>query len=124
MRDGVLHQPLGFGIERGRRLVEQDDRRILDQRAGDGDALALAARQLQAVLADRRVVAEREAHDEFVGVRGLGGGDDLVLGCAGLAEGDVLADRAAEQEHVLADIGDLPAQRRGATRSRCPGRRW
>jgi len=35
----------GFRIERGGRLVEQDDGRILDQRARDGDTLALAAGQ-------------------------------------------------------------------------------
>ena len=57
----LLHVALGFGIERRGRLVEQDDRRILDQRARDGDALALAAGELQAVLADRRVVAGRES---------------------------------------------------------------
>ena len=55
--DRILHQPLGFGIERRGRLVEQDDRRVLDQRARDRDALALPARELQPVLADRRVVA-------------------------------------------------------------------
>ena len=59
--DRFLHMPLGFGIERCGRLVEQDDRRILDQRARDRDALALAAGELQAVLADRRVVAVRES---------------------------------------------------------------
>ena len=64
----------------GGRLVEQDDRRILDQRARDLDALALPAGELQAVLADRRVVALRERHDEVVRMRGLRGGDDLGLG--------------------------------------------
>ena len=44
-------------------------------------------------------------------VRGLCRGDDLRLAGAELAERDVLADRAAEQVHDLADIGDLPAQR-------------
>ena len=34
---------------------------------------------------------------------------------ARFAEGDVLADRAAEQEHVLADIGDVLGAASGAT---------
>ena len=55
--DRALHLPLGFGIERSGGFVEQDDRRVLEQRAGDRDALTLAAGDLQAVLADRRVVA-------------------------------------------------------------------
>ena len=59
--DRFLHVVLGFRVERRGRLVEQDDRRILDQRARDRDALALSAGELQAVLADRRVVAVREA---------------------------------------------------------------
>ncbi len=84
---------------------------FLDQRAGDGDALALAAGKLHAVLADRRIVAGRKAHDEIVRMRGLGGGDDLRLAGIEPAERDVLADRAAEQVHDLADIGDLLPQR-------------
>src|ERR1700676_820881 len=110
-REGLLHMPLGLRIERRSRLVEQDDRDILDQRARDGDALALAAGKLQAVLADRRIVAGREAHDEIVRMCGGGGSDDLRLAGVELAERDVLADRAAKQMHDLADIGDLLAQR-------------
>ena len=33
----------GFGIEISRRLVREQDGRLVHQRAGDGDALALAA---------------------------------------------------------------------------------
>ena len=106
---------LGFRIERGGRLVEQDDRRILDQRARDRDALALAAGKLQAVLADRRVVAGREVHDEIVRVGGLGGGNDLRVAGAELAERDVVANGAAEQMDDLADIGDGAAQRAART---------
>ena len=59
-----------------------------------------AAGQLQAVLADRGVVAGREAHDEIVRMRGLGGGDDLGLAGARFSERDVVADAAAEQIDV------------------------
>src|SRR5689334_24248856 len=40
----ILDQPLAFGVERRRRLVEQQQRRIAEQRARDRDALALPAR--------------------------------------------------------------------------------
>ena len=53
----VLDLPLGVAVERRGRLVEQQDRRRLQDRAGDGDALLLAARELQAALADLGVVA-------------------------------------------------------------------
>jgi hypothetical protein len=71
--DRFLNLPFRFRIERGGRFIEQDDRRVLDQRARDRDALALAPRQLRAVLANRRIVAERKAHDEVVGACRLRG---------------------------------------------------
>ena len=51
----VLDQPLALGVERGRGFVEQQHRRIAQQRAGDGDALALAARQARAAFAHEGV---------------------------------------------------------------------
>ena len=105
--DRLLHVALGFGVERRGRFVEQDDRRVFDQRPRYGDALALAAGQLHAVLADRRVVTGGKVKDEFVRVRRFGGGDDLRFAGAEPAERDVLADRAAEQLNDLPDIGDL-----------------
>jgi hypothetical protein len=63
-----LHQRLALGIERGGRLVEQQQRRVAQDRARDRDALALAARQRDAALADRRVVACGSA-DEFAAAR-------------------------------------------------------
>ena len=42
--------------------------RVLEQRAGDREALALAARERRAALADERVVAVGQALDEVVRV--------------------------------------------------------
>src|SRR5215472_1854133 len=53
----VLDVLLGVAVERRSRLVEQKDRRALEDRAGDRDALLLPARKLQAALADLGVVA-------------------------------------------------------------------
>src|SRR5262249_7982109 len=109
--DRALNLTLGLRIERSRRLVEQDDRRVLEQGARDGDALALAAGDLQAVLTDLRFIPARERRDEVVRVSGLGGGDDLGLARTQTSERDILAHRAAKQENILPDIGDLAAQR-------------
>ena len=49
-----LDQALGLGVERRGRLVEDQDRRILEDRARDRDPLPLAARQTDAALADDR----------------------------------------------------------------------
>ena len=53
----LLHLRLALGVERAGRLVEQQDRRVLQEGAGDGDPLALAAGQPRAGLADQGVVA-------------------------------------------------------------------
>ena len=52
-----LMRGLGLDVERAGRLVEDQDRRVLEDGAGDGEALALAARQRGAALADDEVVA-------------------------------------------------------------------
>ncbi len=39
----LLHEPLGLRVERARRLVEHEDRRIAQDRARDRDALLLPA---------------------------------------------------------------------------------
>ena len=63
MRHDQLAQPgarllAQLGVEVGQRLVEQDHRRVVDQRARERDALLLAARELvRKALAE---VAERE----------------------------------------------------------------
>ena len=45
------------GIDRGRGVVEDEDARVGEDGAGDRKALALPARQREAVLAEERVVA-------------------------------------------------------------------
>ena len=55
----------GERIERAGRLVENEDWRILEQRAGDGEALALAAGQEPTALADMRVEALAIGVDEI-----------------------------------------------------------
>ena len=58
-------------------VVEHQDRRVDEQGAGDGDALALAARQRVAALAHHGVVAVGQLPDELVGPGGRGGRLDL-----------------------------------------------
>src|SRR5262249_14979831 len=51
----IADRLLAIGVERRGRLVEQQDRRVLEEGAGDGDALALPARELDAAVADEGV---------------------------------------------------------------------
>src|SRR5262249_34026067 len=56
------------------RLVEHEHVRIAIEGACERDALALAAREADAVVAEARRVAVRQRADERVGVRAAGGG--------------------------------------------------
>src|SRR5581483_8333393 len=107
----LAHLQLRLAVKRRGRLVEQYDRRVLDQRPCDGDTLALSARELQSMLADRRIVAVREGEDEIMRVGGLGGCDDFRLTRTRFAEGNILANGAAEKENFLAHIADVLPER-------------
>src|SRR5687767_4824888 len=68
--DRLLDEPLRFGIERGGRLVEDENRRIDEERARDRDALPLSAGQASAALSEQGVVALGKLADETMRVRG------------------------------------------------------
>lgn len=54
-------------VQRRRRLVEDQDRGVAQQRAGDAEPLPLAAGQFQPAVGEDGVVAVRESADEAVG---------------------------------------------------------
>ncbi len=58
-------------VERGERLVEQQQARPHQQRAADRDALALAARELAGPAVEQ--VADVEQVDDAVALGGIGG---------------------------------------------------
>ena len=64
-----LDRALVGRVQRRGRLVEDQDRRVLQQRARDRHALLLAARELEAALAHRGLVALGRGGDEVVDAR-------------------------------------------------------
>src|SRR5947209_7836573 len=71
--------PLCGGRVAGRqRIVEHDDARAGDERPRERDALALAAGEVHAALADQRVVAVRQLPGESVDARRDAGREHLV----------------------------------------------
>ena len=113
--EALLDRGLDLAVERRGRLVEHQDRRVLQDHARDRDALALAARELDAALADLRVVAAPalpvlELEDELVRLRAPRRVLDLGVGRVGPAVADVVADRAVQQRGVLRHHRDLRAQ--------------
>src|SRR6267378_8562252 len=110
--DGLLHQPLRFGVERARRFVENQNRRIAQERARDRDALALAAAEPGAALTEQRAVAFRQAHDEFVRVRRARGHAYLLERHVPQTVGDVRKHAVVEQHRLLRHDAHQPPQRR------------
>ena len=82
----LLHEPLRLRVERRGRLVEDEDRRVAQDRARDRDPLLLAAREAVAALADHRVVALRERRDQLVDLRRARRLLDLLVGRVGRAK--------------------------------------
>ena len=112
---GVLAQLL---VERAERLVEQQQLRLLGERAGERDALALAAGELMRLAAGERRRAARGRASRLTRSLRCGVGHRLVL----QAVADILLDRHVREERVgLEHHVDRPLVGRHA-RS-CPGRR-
>ena len=101
---------LDAGVDGGGGVVQEEQPGVGEDGAGEGDALALAAGEGEAVLADGGVVPVGQRGDEAVGLGGAGGLLDLLLGGVGVAVGDVGADGVGEEEAVLGDEPDGGAQ--------------
>jgi hypothetical protein len=108
----LLDDALAFVIKRAGRFVENQDARVHDESASDGDALALAAGEVRSALAYLRVIALRQFEDEVVRARQPRGLDDALDRHAGVGQRDVVADRAVEQDVFLQHYADLTAQPR------------
>jgi hypothetical protein len=106
---------LDFAVERGGRLVKHENRRVLENDAGDRNALALTAGQFDPALTDMGLKAPPPAKilklgNELARVRELGSRDDLRLGGVRPAIADVVANGAVQQRGVLGDDRDLRPQ--------------
>ena len=93
-------------IRMGGRLVEHENRRILDDGARDGHALRLAARQVRAFASQHRVVALRQLHYAIVNLGLARGGLHLLVGGTGTAQTDVVRDARSQKHAVLEHHGN------------------
>ena len=78
-------------IKRGDRLVGEDDLRLLDERAGDGDALLLAAGHLAGDVL--HAIGETDAREQAAGALQAQGVDQLAP--------QVAHGRTVDQQHAL-----------------------
>ena len=70
-RERLDHAALGGAVEVRCRLVEQQQRRVPHERAGEGQSLALARREPTAALAEHRVNAVRQRPHDLEQTGGL-----------------------------------------------------
>src|SRR6266516_3438766 len=102
----LLDEPFGLRVERARRLVEDEDRRVAQDRARNRDPLFLAAGEPIAALADDGVVALGQSRDHVVDACGLGGHLDLPIGRLRLRKAQILSHRLVEEVRLLRDDAD------------------
>src|SRR5687768_2526985 len=93
-----LNLPFGDRIEVRGGLVEDDHRRILDERPGDVHPLNLAAREKPAADPEDRVVALRELQNVIVNLGSHRGAFDLGVRDGRTTVPDVFANTRPEQE--------------------------
>ena len=93
--------------ERGCGFVQNDDRRVLHNRPGDGNALALAAGKGRAALTDDGIKAVRQCHDKVVAPRLLCSGLHLLHGGIGLSKADIVGNGVREQIDPLEHEGEI-----------------
>jgi hypothetical protein len=92
-------------------LVQDDDRRRLEQQPGQGHALLLAAGQPVAAVAGHGVETRRQRGDQIPDPSGPARLDQFRLGGTGSGVGQVGPDRVVEQVGVLRDDADRVVQR-------------
>ena len=75
----ALDEDLGARVHGRGRLVEDEDRRVGEERAGDREQLLLAGRHVGRVVVEDGVVALGQRPHEVVDVGGLRGRDERLL---------------------------------------------
>src|SRR5262245_57751553 len=109
-RHVLLDDPLALIVESARRLVEDQDARVGNERARDGETLALAAREAGAVLSHNGVVTIGELKDEIMCAGHLLAGNDPFDRHRAVRQRNIVAHRAIEQDALLQHDADLPTQ--------------
>src|SRR6516225_11951342 len=92
---------LGNRVERACRLIENQDRRILEQRAGDRQPLPLAARQHPPTLAGVGFESLFATLDELQRLGALRSDPQFLIRGVRLADPQIVGDRTVEQQGFL-----------------------
>ena len=108
--DRFQKQTFRSRVESARRFVQEQDGRVLQERAGDGEALAFASGESCAALANDCLVALRQALDKSVRIGNAGRCFNLSHRCVRAAISNVFSNRYRKQKWLLQDECDVSAQ--------------
>ena len=100
---GVGDARFVFGVKGARGLVEEDDGRGLQERAGDGNALAFSSGQRAPALADGGVPAVRQAFDDLVDSAQASRFLDICAARVGVSDAHISFQGVVEEVDVLED---------------------
>ena len=109
--EALADQRVGARVDRGGRVVEDQNLRLFEKRPGDAETLLLSAGDVRAALLDIGVIPVGEGADEFVRLREPARLDHLVVGGVFVAPAQVILDRAGKQHILLQHDADRAAQR-------------
>ena len=102
-----------FNVKACSCLVKQYYRRILEEGARNGYALALAAGQLAALLAKNLLPRIRQLLDKLVNVCKARRRHDLLVACVLFADADILHNSVVKQRYILKHNGIQAHERFG-----------
>ena len=88
----LLDPAFALIVQGAGRFVQDQDGRILQEHAGNRDALFLSAGEAGAAFSHKGIVSVRQLFDKVMDIGAFRGRDDLIHGSSGPAVGDVVAD--------------------------------
>src|SRR5579885_526151 len=101
------------GVEGRSRFVEDQHIGLVVERAGDGEALTLAAEETKPAFAHDRVETIGQARDEVSERRGVDRTANLSIVGPGGAERDISSDRVVDEKAFLRHIAEEPGMTTG-----------
>ena len=105
-----LHQTFRLRIECGGGLIQNQYGRILENGAGNADALTLPTGKLAATVADIGIVTFLGVHNEIVGIGYLGSFHNLLHGGILYTESNVIEESVIKENGFLIDVSYQAAQ--------------
>ena len=111
--EAVLNEPLAGNIERCRRLIENQNTRVGDERAAERHQLTLPRGQSASALVNVGVVTVGKRRNEVVRTDRARCRDHVVVSCVWLAQTNVVGDTSREEIGLLSDERGLLAKGSG-----------